>query len=104
MINIDILLSRLDQLEAKVVKVDQLEAKVDSLQIEVNQLKKKNSKLEEQSQLVLAAAEKLSIVASILFRDKSHQSQCPIWRVFHRSRWSDRWRFAYSSLLWYDYT
>ncbi len=69
MINIDILLSRLDQLEAKVVKVDQLEAKVDSLQIEVNQLKKKNSKLEEQSQLVLAAAEKLSIDDDVTSRD-----------------------------------
>jgi len=65
-----ILLSRLDQLEAKVVKVDQLEAKVDSLQIEVDQLKKKNSKLEEQNQLVLAAAaEKPFINNDVASRD-----------------------------------
>ena len=58
-----VFLSRLDQLETKVVKVDQLEARVDSLEIEVEQLKKKNSLLEEQNQLVLAgAAEKPSII------------------------------------------
>jgi len=67
-----ILLSRLEQLEAKVVKVDQLEAKVakvdqhelkiNTLQIEIDQLKKKNLQLEEQNQKVLAAAaEKPSI-------------------------------------------
>ena len=63
MIDLGVLLSRLDQLETKVVNVDQLEARVDSLEIEVDQLKKRNSLLEEQNQLVLAStAEKPSII------------------------------------------
>ena len=72
-----ILLSRLDQLEAKVAKVDHLEAKVDehkltinNMQIEIGQLKEKNSKLEEQNQLVLAAAaEKPFINNDVASRD-----------------------------------
>jgi len=75
-----ILLSRLEQLEAKVVKVDQLETKVakvdqhelkiNSLQIEIDQLKKKNLPLEEQNQLVLSdAAEKHSIKDDVTSRD-----------------------------------
>jgi len=75
-----ILLSRLEQLEAKVAKVDQLEAKVakvdqhelkiNTLQIEIDQLKKKNLQLEEQNQLVLSGAvEKLSINDDISSRD-----------------------------------
>lgn len=39
---IDILLSRFEKLEAKVAKVDQIESKINSLQIEVEQSKKKN--------------------------------------------------------------
>ncbi len=39
-----ILLSRLDQLETKVVKLDEHELKIKSLQIEVDQLKKKKKK------------------------------------------------------------
>jgi len=81
MIDMSILLSRLDQLEAKVFKVDQLEAKVakldqhelkiNSLQVEIDQLKEKNSKLEEQNQLVLAAAaaEKPFISDDVASRD-----------------------------------
>jgi len=66
----NILLSRLDQLEAKVIKVDQLETKVDSLQIEVDHLMKKNSQLEEQNRLVLAAtAEKPFIKDDVASRD-----------------------------------
>jgi len=43
---------------------------VDSLEIEVDQLKKKNSQLEEQNQLVLAGAnEKLSINDDVTSRD-----------------------------------
>jgi len=75
-----ILLSRLEQLEAKVVKVDQLEAKVakvdqhelkiNTLQIEIDQLKKKNLQLEEQNQLVLSGAvEKHSINNDVTSRD-----------------------------------
>jgi len=75
-----ILLSRLEQLEAKVVKVDQIEAKVakvdqhelkiNSMQIEIDRLKKKNSQLEEQNQLFLtAAAEKPPINEDVTSRD-----------------------------------
>jgi len=80
MIDMSIFLSRLDQLEAKVIKVDQLEAKVakldqhelkiNSLQVEIDQLKERNSKLEEQNQLVLAAAaEKPFINDDVTSRD-----------------------------------
>ncbi len=90
MIDMSALLSRLDQLEEKVVKIDQLEAKVvkvdqleakavtvdehelkiNSLQLEIDQLKKKNSQLEEQNQLVLAtSAEKPSINDDVINRD-----------------------------------
>jgi len=77
MIDMSILLSRLDQLEAKVAKVDHLEAKVDehkrtinNMQIEIGRLKEKNSKLEEQNQMVLAAAaEKPFINDDVASRD-----------------------------------
>ncbi len=68
--DMSLLLSRLDNLEAKVIKVDQHELKINSMQIQINQLKKKNSQLEEQNQLLLtAAAEKPSINEDVTSRD-----------------------------------
>jgi len=65
-----ILLSRLDQLETKVVKLDEHELKIKSLQIEVDQLKKKNSQLEEKNQMILAGGtEKPSINDDAASRD-----------------------------------
>jgi len=59
----DTLLSRLDQL-------DQHELKINNLQIEIDQLKKKNIQLEEQNQMALAgAAEKNSIKDDVTSRD-----------------------------------
>jgi len=54
MLDMGVLLNRLDHLEAK---VEQHEVKINSQQIEIDQLKKKNSDLEERNnQLVLAGA------------------------------------------------
>ena len=71
MIDFGILLSRFDQLEAKVAKVDQHESRISSLEIQVDQLMKKNSDLEEKNkQLILAAAvEKLSVTDDVTRRD-----------------------------------
>ena len=71
MIDIGILLSRLDQLEAKVVKVDQHELRINSLEIEVDQLKKINFELEEKNNKLMLAAtvENLSINDDVTRRD-----------------------------------
>jgi len=71
MIDIGILLSRIDQLEAKVVKVDQHELRINSLEIEVDQLKKINFELEEKNNKLMLAAtdENLSINDDVTRRD-----------------------------------
>jgi len=71
MIDFGILLSRFDQLEAKVAKVDQHESRISSLEIQVDQLMKMNSDLEEKNkQLILAATvEKLSVTDDVTRRD-----------------------------------
>jgi len=70
-IDIGILLSRIDQLEAKVVKVDQHELRINSLEIEVDQLKKINFELEEKNNKLMLAAtdENLSINDDVTRRD-----------------------------------
>ena len=65
MLDIDVLLNRLDQLEAKndqhEAKLAEHELKINSQQVEIDQLKKKNSDLEEKNhQLILAGAEEVA--------------------------------------------
>ena len=76
MIDVSVLLNRLDQLEAKVEQHDVIvaehELKINSQQMEINQLKKKNSELEEKNhQLILAGAIRKDGVASRDFLPRS---------------------------------
>jgi len=83
MIDVSVLLNRLDQLEAKVEQHDAKDAehdakdaehelKINSQQMEIDQLKKKNSELEEKNhQLALASAIKKDDVASRDFLPRS---------------------------------
>jgi len=62
MVEMGVLLNRLDQLEAK---VKQHEVKINSQQVEINQLKKKTSSLEEKNhQLILKVSAKENDAAS----------------------------------------
>jgi len=76
MIDVSVLLNRLDQLEAKVEQHDVIvaehELKINSQQMEINQLKKKNSELEEKNhQLILARAIEKDDVANRDFLPRS---------------------------------
>ena len=75
MLDIDVLLNRLDQLEAKneknEAKLAEHELKIISQQVEIDQLKKKNSDLEEKNHQSILAGAKEGDVASSNFLPRS---------------------------------